>query len=209
MKTRPSERYRSWLIGELLLVCVLAIGTILLVLTGRLDGYALPNARIALDTAVAITASMVAVLAATRFLVEGRAMDLLLAAGFFATGVGTFAFAVAPVLSGDEAGLGSVEAWAAVGAACSARRSSPLRHSSRIRTGRRNRALAVTVVLVLISLAGIWSDVRFLGSTSTLRRPARHPLTFDRRGVRPARSALAGRRRRLRAPLSPPRPRSR
>ena len=113
MTTRPSERYRSWLIGELLLVCVLAIGTILLVLTGRLDGYALPNARIALDTSVAITASMVAVLAATRFLVEGRAMDLLLAAGFFATGVGTFAFAVAPVLSGDEAGLGSVETWAA------------------------------------------------------------------------------------------------
>ena len=116
MTTRPSERYRSWLIGELLLVCVLGIGTILLVLTGRLDGYALPNARIALDTSVAITASMVAVLAATRFLVEGRAMDLLLAAGFFATGVGTFAFAVAPVLSGDETGLGSVETWAAVGA---------------------------------------------------------------------------------------------
>ena len=40
-------------------------------------------------------------------------MDLLLAAGFFATGVGTFAFAVAPVLSGNEAGLGSVETWAA------------------------------------------------------------------------------------------------
>ena len=67
------------------------------------DGYALPHARIALDTSVAITASIVAVLAATRFLVEGRAMDLLLAAGFFATGIGTFAFAVAPVL-GDEPG---------------------------------------------------------------------------------------------------------
>ena len=43
-------------------------------------------------------------------------MDLLLAAGFFATGVGTFAFAVAPVLSGDETGLGRVETWAAIGA---------------------------------------------------------------------------------------------
>ena len=57
MKTRPSERYRSWLIGELLLVCVLAIGTILLFLTGRLDGYALPNARVALDTSVALMAA--------------------------------------------------------------------------------------------------------------------------------------------------------
>ena len=163
MTTRPSERYRSWLIGELLLVCVLGIGTILLFLTGRLDGYALPNARIALDTSVAITASMVAVLAATRFLVEGRAMDLLLAAGFFATGVGTFAFAVAPVLSGDESGLGSVETWAAVGASLFGAALIATAPFVSRRTGRRKRALSVTVVLVLVSLAGIWSDVHFLG----------------------------------------------
>ena len=100
MTTRQSERYRSWLIGELLLACVLALGTVLLALTGRLDGYALPNARISLDTAVAVVASLVAVLASIRFLVEGRGMDLLLAGGFFAIGAGTFAFAVAPVLSG-------------------------------------------------------------------------------------------------------------
>ena len=163
MKTRPSERYRSWLIGELLLVCVLGIGTILLVLTGRLDGYALPNARIALDTSVAITASMVAVLAATRFLVEGRAMDLLLAAGFFATGVGTFAFAVAPVLSGDENGLGSVETWAAVGASLFGAALIAVAPFVTRKTARRKRALVVTVVLVLVSLLGIWSDVHFLG----------------------------------------------
>jgi signal transduction histidine kinase len=161
--TRPSERYRSWLIGELVLVCVLGIGTILLFLTGRLDGYALPNARIALDTSVAVTASMVAVLAATRFLVEGRAMDLLLAAGFFATGLGTFAFAVAPVLSGDESGLGSVETWAAVGASLFGAALIAAAPFVSRRSGRRKRALSVTVVLVLISLAGIWSDAHFLG----------------------------------------------
>ena len=54
----------------------------LLALTGRLDGYDLPNARIALDTAVAVVASIVAILTAIRFLVEGRGMDLLLAGGF-------------------------------------------------------------------------------------------------------------------------------
>jgi len=161
--TRPSERYRSWLIGELLLVCVLGIGTILLLATGRLDGYALPNARIALDTSVAITATMVAVLAATRFLVEGRAMDLLLAAGFFATGAGTFAFAVAPVLSGDENGLGSVETWAAVGASLFGAALIAVAPFVTRKTARRKRALVVTVVLVLISLLGIWSDVHFLG----------------------------------------------
>src|SRR4029078_11105172 len=145
-KMRQSEWYRWCFFGELLLICVLAIGTILLVLTGRLDGYALPNARIALDTSVAITASMVAVLTATRFLVGGRAMDLLLAAGFFATGIGTFAVAVAPILSGNEVGLGSSETWGAprvgwalrrVGrrpeGACSARRSSRWHRSSRRR----------------------------------------------------------------------------
>ena len=163
MRTRPSERYPSWLIGELLLVCVLAIGTILLVLTGRLDGYALPNARIALDTSVAITASMVAVLTATRFLVGGRAMDLLLAAGFFATGIGTFAFAVAPVLSGNEAGLGSVETWAALGASLFGAALIAVAPFVSQKTTRRKRALVVTVVLVLVSLLGIWSDVHFLG----------------------------------------------
>ena len=88
----------------------------LLVVAGRLDGYALPNARIALDTSVAVVASIVAVLAAIRFLVEGRAMDLLLAAGFLAIGVGTFIFAVGTGPLGIELGLGPSDIWAAIGA---------------------------------------------------------------------------------------------
>ena len=99
MQSHPSDRYRSWLAGELLLVCLLALGTVLLFITGRLDGYELPNARIALDTAVAIVASIVALLAAIRFLVEGRGMDLLLAAGFLSIGLGTAVFAVVPVVA--------------------------------------------------------------------------------------------------------------
>ena len=51
MSSRPSESYRSWLIGELVLVLLLGIGTILFVTSGRLDGYAVTNARISLDTA--------------------------------------------------------------------------------------------------------------------------------------------------------------
>ena len=163
MQTRPSERYRSWLVGELVLVIVLAVGTVLLFFTGRLDGYSLPNARISLDTAVAVMASMVAVLAAIRFLVEGRAMDLLLAGGFLSIGLGTFAFAVAPVLSGTELGLGPAEIWAAIGAGLFGAALIAFAPYVSRRTGKRRRALAVTVTLVGMALFGIWLDVRYLG----------------------------------------------
>ena len=163
MQTRPSERYRSWLIGELALVIVLSIGTLLLFYTGRLDGYASPNARIVLDTAVAMMASMVAVLAATRFLVEGRAMDLLLAGGFLAIGLGTFAFAVAPVLSSSELALGPAEIWAAIGSGLFGAALIAFAPYLSSRTGKRRRALTVTVALVGAALFAIWLDVRYLG----------------------------------------------
>ena len=158
MQTRPSERYRSWLVGELVLVSVLALGTVLFAVTGRLDGYSLPNARIALDTAAALVASIVAVLTATRFLVEGRGMDLLLAGGFLAIGVGTFAFAVAPVLAGSE--LGAVESWAAIGAVLFGAVLIALAPYVTRKTARRRRALVAMVVLVALALLGLWLDAR-------------------------------------------------
>jgi signal transduction histidine kinase len=160
VKTRSSERYRSWLIGELVLTSLLGLGTVLLAVTGRLDGYALSNARIALDTAVAVVASIVAVLAAIRFLVEGRGMDLLLAGGFLAIGVGTFAFAVAPVLSGDE--LRPIEGWAAIGAGLFGAALIAAAPFVTRRAGGRRRAVAATAGLVVVSLFGIWLDARFL-----------------------------------------------
>lgn len=161
MKTLPSERYRSWLIGELVFVSLLALGTVLLAATGRLDGYQLPSARIALDTAVAVVASIVSILAATRFLVEGRGMDLFLAAGFVAIGAGTFAFAVIPVLSGDE--LRPTEGWAAIGASLlGAALIAAAPFVTRRSTGRR-RALAATVALVVVALFGIWFDLSLTG----------------------------------------------
>lgn len=160
METRSRERYRSWLIGELVLASLLGLGTLLLLVTGRLDGYALPNARISLDTAVAVVASIVAILTAIRFLVEGRGMDLLLAGGFVAIGVGTFGFAVAPVLSGGE--LRPIEGWAAIGAGLFGTALIAIAPFVTLRTGRRRRALVATTALVAVSLAGIWLDARFL-----------------------------------------------
>ena len=57
-----------------------------------------------LDTAVVLAATIVAILAGVRFPVEGRALDLLLAAGFCVAGVGTLAFSVAPGARRRDAG---------------------------------------------------------------------------------------------------------
>ena len=160
MRTRPTERYRAWLSGELLLACLLGLGTILLAVTGRLDGYELPNARIALDTATSVVASIVATLAAIRFLVEGRGMDLLLTAGFAAIGVGTFAFAVVPVLSSAE--LGPVEGWAAIGASVFGAAMIAVAPFVARRFAGRRRALGATAGLVVFALLGIWVDSRVL-----------------------------------------------
>ncbi len=68
-----------------------------------------------LDTAVVLAATIVAILAGVRFSVEGRVLDLLLAAGFFVAGVGTLAFSVVPVLGGSH--QDAPEAWAAIASA--------------------------------------------------------------------------------------------
>jgi signal transduction histidine kinase len=154
------ETYQSWLIGELVLVFLLGFATLLFSATGRLDGYALPNARIVLDTAVAVVASIVAILTAVRFLVEGRGMDLLLAGGFLATGPGTFVFRVAPVLGGGT--VGSVEAWAAIGSGLLGGALIAVAPFVARRTSGRSRALTVTLGLVTLSLVGIWLDARLL-----------------------------------------------
>jgi len=166
VQSHPSDRYRSWLAGELLLVCLLGLGTVLLVVTHRLDGYELPNARIALDTAVAIVASIVALLAAIRFLVEGRGMDLLLAAGFLAIGVGTLVFAVAPVVARNE--LDPVEAWAAIGAALIGTALLALAPFVTRRVTKRKRVLGATLTIIGVALFGVWIDSRILRLDFTL-----------------------------------------
>jgi signal transduction histidine kinase len=110
-----SQTYRSWLLGETLLVCLLASGTALFAFSDSLkSAYELHDARLAFDTAVAVVATFVCVLASVRFLVEGRALDLLLAAGFWSIALGTVAFGLIPVLDGGT--LGPSAAWKLVGA---------------------------------------------------------------------------------------------
>jgi signal transduction histidine kinase len=108
-----SQRYRSWLVGELLVVGLLASATALFAVSESLQSaYALPQARIAFDSSVAVVAVMVAVLATVRFLVDGRTLDLFLAAGFWSIALGTVAFGLVPVLGGGS--LEPAAAWALI-----------------------------------------------------------------------------------------------
>ena len=110
-----SQTYRSWLFGEVLLVCLLASGTALFWTSDSLkSAYELHDARLAFDTAIAVVATFVCVLTSVRFLVEGRTLDLLLAAGFWSIALGTVAFGLVPVFGGGS--LGASAAWQLVGA---------------------------------------------------------------------------------------------
>jgi len=109
-----TQSYRSWLVGELMLVSLLASATALFAVRDSFTStYALPEARLAFDTGIAVVAALVAVLASVRFVVEGRVLDLLLAAGFWSIALGTAAFGLVPVLGGGS--LGVEAAWSLIG----------------------------------------------------------------------------------------------
>ena len=145
--------YRSWLVSELLIVCVLALSTVVLAVTDRLGGYALSEARLVLDTAVAIVASMVAVLVAIRFRVEGRALDLLLTTGFAVIALGTFVYGVLPRL--DDGELTNREVWAGLGAELVATALIAAASFTSARLSDRRRMLTVAVSGAVLATAGV------------------------------------------------------
>ncbi len=145
--------YRSWLMSELLIVSVLALSTAVLAVTDRLGGYALSEARLVLDTAVAIVASMVAVLVAIRFRVEGRALDLLLTAGFAVIALGTFVYGVLPRL--DDGELTNREVWAGLGVELVATALIAAASFATARLSERRRMLVVAVFLAVAATAGV------------------------------------------------------
>ncbi|MGH3132442.1 MAG: sensor histidine kinase [Gaiellaceae bacterium] len=114
MEHPRSQSYRSWLVGEVLLVGLLASATATFATNELPSSYELPETRIVVDTAVAVVAAIVSVLASVRFLVDGRTLDLLVAAGFWSIALGTAAFGLVPVLGGDPRPPSA--AWALVGA---------------------------------------------------------------------------------------------
>jgi signal transduction histidine kinase len=159
-KSNPSraEAYRSWLIGELVLVGLLGGAIAYFTLTSSLRGYAFPEARLALDTTVAVCASIVAILAAIRFLVEGRALDVLLACSFIATGLGTLAFGVAPTLGGRP--LDPRNTWMVLSAQLVAAAVIAVAPFVSRRVGSRSQVLAGAGAATGVALISCWLVVR-------------------------------------------------
>ena len=170
MQKNPKDTFESWLVGELLLVALLGSATALFLTNPILrNTYELPEGRLVLDTAVVLAATIVAILAGVRFSVEGRVLDLLLAAGFCVAGAGTLAFSVVPVLGGSN--QGAPEAWAAIGSrvlAATLIAIAPLVPAPRIVA--RKRALLAGIAMLLIALFAIWVPLR--GFSASLLDPS-------------------------------------
>ena len=105
-------RLQAWLWGEILLTGLLGASLALFVSHPVLrTQYNAPALLLVLETAMAFAGLLVAILAASRFAVDGLRTDLLLAAGFLVGSLSLVAFAIVPVLGGRS--LQPSEAWAA------------------------------------------------------------------------------------------------
>lgn len=168
MHRNAKDTFEAWLVGELLLVALLGSATALFLTNPALrNTYELPEGRLVLDTAVVLAATIVAILAGVRFSVEGRILDLLLAAGFCVAGVGTFAFSIVPVIGGTD--QGAAEAWAAIGSrvlAATLIALAPVVPFARI--VQRTRALYIGIAVVLLCLLLIWMPLRGFGARLSL-----------------------------------------
>ena len=168
MQRNAKDTFESWLAGELLLVALLGSATALFLTNPILRStYELPEGRLVLDTAVVLAATIVAILAGVRFSVEGRVLDLLLAAGFFVAGAGTLAFSVLPVLGGSN--QGAPEAWAGIAArvlAATLIALAPVVPAPRIVA--RTRVLLVGIVILLGTLLAVWLPLRGFGARLSL-----------------------------------------
>jgi len=168
VQRNAKDTFESWLVGELLLVALLGSATALFLTNPALrNTYDLPEGRLVLDTAVVLAASIVAILAGVRFSVEGRVLDLLLAAGFFVAGIGTLAFSVLPVLGGSN--QDAPEAWAAIAArmlAATLIALAPLVPAPRIVA--RTRVLLIGLVMLIGALIAVWLPLRGFGARLAL-----------------------------------------
>ncbi len=177
MQRARSDPYTSWLLGITLIVFLLGAASTFFVSSPWFqDAYALPQARIVLETAMAIAAAAVAVLAGTRFTVEGRRVDLLLCSGFAVAALGALAFEVAPSAAGRE--LAAPEAWSGLLARALA---AALVAAAAFASGRiveRRRAMATMGAAVVTALAIDWVVLRFRGASL--------PLVVPGDGARPA-----------------------
>jgi signal transduction histidine kinase len=162
---RPEERddYQAWLWSTVLLIGLLGAALALFVAYPSLrNSYALPQARLVLDTAAMLAAAIVALLAGIRFSVDGRRLDLLLCGGFSAAAASMLAFSIAPMVGGQP--LHPVEAWAGIGGRLFAWVLIAAAPFSNRRSSARGRALGEMLLGVAIVLALCWGIANKAGS---------------------------------------------
>jgi signal transduction histidine kinase len=161
---RDDTAYQSWLWGEILLFGLLGAALALFVTYPSLQPtYELPQARLVLDTMVALAAILVAVLAGVRFSVDGRRLDWLLCAGFSLVAGATFCFGIAPVLGGQP--LHRTEQWARIWGRTLAGLLIAFAAFARKRSVSKRRALVELLVLVPLALVFLWGLAQSFGNT--------------------------------------------
>jgi signal transduction histidine kinase len=163
MGTDGQERseLESWLWSEILLAGLLG-ATLALFLTNPLlrTRYDLPQLHLVLETMLALAGLLVALLAAVRFSVEGRHVDLLLASGFFVTSLSAVVFAIGPAAAGRH--LRPSEAWAALIGAIAGQALVAAAPLTAGRSPKRDRAIANAVTAAAVWLLVAWIALRML-----------------------------------------------
>jgi signal transduction histidine kinase len=157
-----NDTFRSWLVGEILLLGLLGASLALFVNYGSLrTAWTLPEARLALDTAVALAALLVAVLTGVRFSVDGRRLELLLCTGFAILASSTIAFAILPVLGGEPAHR--VEGWSRLAGRLLGWSLIAVAPWVRGRVNLRRRAVVHALATFALVLFSFWILLRWLG----------------------------------------------
>jgi len=169
---------QSWLWGEILLAGLLGASLALFLAYPSLrTHYDLPELRLVLQTTMALAGLLVAVLAATRYSVEGRRVDLLLASGFFVTSLSAAVFAIGPRFSGRD--LLPPDAWSARIGAILGQALIAIAPFSRGRSKYREWSIANAVAAAGITLFVAWSLLRALGAAlPSLSPPTGQPQPF-------------------------------
>ena len=179
---RERGEFQSWLWGEILIVGLLGASLALFVAQPTLrTRYDLPQLQLVLETTMAFAGLLVAVLAAARFSVEGRRVDLLLASGFLVMSLSAAVFAIAPQLGGSAPR--PPEQWAALlggtlGQALIA--AAPFLSG---RTRRRDWAIANAVASAGVVLFVAWSLLRASASLPALEPQKDTPTPFYLTGM--------------------------
>jgi signal transduction histidine kinase len=156
--TRGRGTYHSWLLGEALLLAVLGGAlAVFLAFSQPHSAYSLPNLKLVLQTAGALAAGLVALLAGVRFATERRRFDLLLCLGFFVASVSTAAFSVVPAITQQD--LTRAEAWTGVVARLIAWlliAAAPFAHG---RVASSRRTLGNWLAFLLVALGLLWATM--------------------------------------------------